>query len=224
MKTKQCTICKEFKPLSAYRKAAVVKNPCNDIITKEYRAATCKNCESKERREHIWDIKAYNTLRTHTKRFRFTLEELASWGVTKEYVKFLFLREWTLYEAGMHSCLNCFPEQCDHKFKDAFGKPVTRPMTPGDFTLDVIDKSRVKTTKMLTRSNLRVICKTANLAKGVKDPTPHDIDVEESYRDVKTIRGGVQFDLPTPTRSSGLVWQHSHASKVSTKTPQLALF
>lgn len=197
-KLKKCIKCREVKPLSHFRKLGAYRTSCHEVVTR--RASRCKKCEFGARQEKKFEAKATNTISNHAAKLGVSVEQMHNWGITNEYVAWLFLREWTLYTSGFHSCPNCDGygegDGCWEEItKDASGEK-TRSLTRGDFHLDIIDKERVRRTGVLTRSNCRIICKTANNAKGSKDPTEYDLEVRDYDNDKKAVKKGVQFELP----------------------------
>lgn len=208
-KVKRCIKCREVKPLSHFRKTR--KKSMQDIVHTQYYLSKCKKCEFEERESKKFDTKAADTISRHAKILGVSVQQLEDWGISKKYVAWLFLREWTLYGLGFHSCVNCFGygegDGCFEEITvDATGKK-TRALTRGDFHLDIIDKERVRRTGVLTRSNCRIICKTANNAKGSKDPTEYDLEVRDYDKDKKAVKKGIQVDLPevsVPEKSASI--------------------
>lgn len=198
---KKCIKCREVKLLSHFRKTH--KRFGHHIMPKQYYKSTCKKCEFIARQGKKFEIKARGSIARHARVLGVSVEKLHDWGITNEWVTFMFLREWTLYIQGFHSCVNCFGygegDGCFEEITvDATGKK-TRALTRGDFHLDIIDKERVRRTGVLTRSNCRIICKTANNAKGGKDPTEYDLEVRDYDKDKKAVKKGIQIDLPKVT-------------------------
>ena len=198
-KFKKCIKCGEEKLLSHFRKA--YKRFGQDILPKQYYKSKCKKCEFKERQGKKFESKAADAIGSHAKRLGVSVEKMHDWGITNEWVAFMFLREWTLYIQGFHSCINCFgygekeEDGCfDEITVDATGKK-TGALTRGDFHLDIIDKERVKRMGILTRSNCRIICKTANNKKGSKDPTEYDLEVKRDFDDRESLKKGIQIGL-----------------------------
>ena len=196
-KFKKCTKCGEPKPLSHFRKTG--GKSTHEFVRKQHYMSKCKSCEFKERQNKKFETKAANTISNHAAKLGVSVEQMHNWGITNEYVAWLFLREWTLYTSGFNSCPNCYGygegDGCWEEItKDAPGEKI-RSLTRGDFHLDIIDKERVRRTGVLTRSNCRIICKTANNAKGSKDPTEYDLEVMDYDNDKKAVKKGVQFGL-----------------------------
>ena len=193
---KRCTKCGVEHPLHFFRKTR--KKGMHDGVAYQYRLSICRACESKERiakkqtnPPNPFIRKAGKTIVLHAKRMEITSKKfLLNFDLTVKYIATLFEREWKLHELG-YTCLNC-----EH------------PHSPklSDFTLDLIDSKRPP-----TRSNLRVICRTCNTEKGIKDPTEYDFECAEYRHNEDTIKKGVQFDLPEKT-------------PITHSTPQLLLF
>jgi len=101
------------------------------------------------------------------------------YGITLDYVEMLFRDAWLLHENGS-KCHSCF-----RPFKHSLN----------DFTLDKIFPNQPP-----TRSNLRVICRTCNTAKGIKNPTEYDLESLEYDRNKEAIKKGVQFELPAEAK------------------------
>lgn len=108
-------------------------------------------------------------------------------GLTVEYVKYLFLREWNLIKMGsVTQCVNCHGD----------GKPCYHEgTTPGDLTLDVIDYELARRLHILTRSNIRVICNIANTTKGRTPAIDYDLNAQNYRHWESLINEGAQIYL-----------------------------
>lgn len=183
-----CKGCQQWKPLVFFRRNREIRL---QLKSKEYKRVLCKDCEFKKRQLVKIETKAAKAIYNHAKKLRITSEAFQAGGVTTEYVAFLFQRELNLIKAfGIEYCANCYPN------RDQLREPCySKNTTPFDLHLDIIDIERFKRMGILTRSNVRVICRTANVSKGRKDSTAYDIEVLHYGQDEASIAKGVQFSL-----------------------------
>lgn len=189
-KLKKCADCKEYFPLPFFRKLGSYETSCHGGKTRY--SALCKKCEFKKRASAKVKTKAANAIYDHAKLLGVTPEQFSAGGVTKDYVTYLFQRELNLIKDGMEYCVNCFPDKDEKEEED---ECYNRETKQGDVTLDIIDIERFRLKGILTRSNVRAICRTANTAKGRKDSTDYDVETK-NYRDAKrAIRKGIQSNL-----------------------------
>lgn len=169
---KKCARCGVPHPLYFFRK----KGQCHGYVT--YRPI-CKECESKERiakrDTNPFRPKARDAIARHAKQEGMSSKYWShKYGTTLDYIEMLFRDAWLLHENGSncHSCFKLFKHSLD------------------DFTLDKIFPNQPP-----TRSNLRVICRTCNTAKGIKDPIQYDLESLEYDRAKEAVKKGVQFDF-----------------------------
>lgn len=194
-KRKKCARCGVEHPLSFFRRT----KGGHDYVTTQRRKTICKECESKERiakrDSNPFRPKARAAILYHAKKEGISSKQFShATGLTLDYVESLFKDAWILHEAGRH-CHSC-------------DKPWRHDLD--DFHLD-----RIFPDKPMTRFNVRVICKTCNVAKGKKDPTEYDLESLEYGRNKEAIKRGVQIDLPQVSVSG-------KSSRISEN--QLALF
>jgi len=149
-------------------------------VPTEFRKSVCKECESKERiakrDANPFRPKARATLLYHAQKEGMPPKQFShKFGITLNYLEMLFRDAWFLHEKGgkCHSC--------GHLYKHDLS----------DFQLDKIFPDLPP-----TRSNLRVICKTCNVAKGNKNPIEYDLESIEYDRNKEAVKTGVQFVLP----------------------------
>lgn len=173
---KICARCGVEHRLSFFRKTR--RKVRHGYVT-EYRAI-CKGCESKERiakrDSNPFRPKARDAIARHAKQEKMPSRQFSrKYGVTLDYVEMLFRDAWLLHENGSkcHSCFRPFKHTLD------------------DFTLDKVFPNLPP-----TRSNLRVICRTCNTAKGIQDPIQYDLESLEYDRNREAVKKGVQFQLP----------------------------
>jgi len=174
---KKCSRCGVEHPLRFFRKDKIHRQ--GSIATQLYHSI-CKECESKERiakrGSNPFRPKASDAIARHAKQEGMSSKQFShKFGATLDYVEMLFRDAWLLHENGSR-CHSCFK-----KFRH----------TLDDFTLD-----RIFPNLPPTRSNLRVICRTCNTAKGKKDPIEYDFESIEYDRNKEAVKKGVQFDLP----------------------------
>ena len=180
---KRCSNCGVEHPLSFFRKTR--RKTRHGYVT-EYRSV-CKECESKERiakRDgNPFRPKARSTLLYHAKREGMAPKQFShKFGITLDYLEMLFRDAWILHEVGS----KC--HSCSHPFKHDLS----------DFQLDKIFPDLPP-----TRSNVRVICKTCNVAKGKKGAIEFDLESIEYDRNKEAVKKGVQFGLPVESKASG---------------------
>lgn len=193
---RQCEECKEWKPISFFHERGKYKASCDEFVAR--RSLICNKCAFKNRNtpEKKLEAKAENTISNHARKLKTTTAQLHAWGITREYVMYLFKRELELIENGMEWCANCFDEDPDPEDKPCYTKA-----TPlGSLHLDIIDMQRFKREGKLTRSNIRAICDTANKAKSRNDPTKHDINTANYLNDKHALAKGIQNKLTEPPR------------------------
>ena len=173
---KKCSRCGVEHPLFFFRKFR--RKTCHGYVA-QYRPI-CKECESQERiarrDANPFRPKARATLLYHAQKEGMGTKQFShKFGITLDYVEMLFRDAWLVHENGgkCHSCAHPFQHDLS------------------DFQLDKIFPNFPP-----TRSNLRVICKTCNVAKGNKDPIQYDFESLEYDRAKEAVRRGVQFDLP----------------------------
>ncbi len=201
MTFKWCPGCEAEHPLSHFQSRGTRINSGGAVTPRKTKF--CKDCLSKKQATQIFKKKAIDWIRRHANKLNVSVEQFHEWGLTTNYIEWLLMREWTLYLAGFHYCPNCYPSSEDikkrkcfvHTISDVNGNTIEVPAVPGDLSIDIIDIDRFRRTGILTRSNVRVICNTANNAKGSKDPTQHDIEVEQYNRDAQAIKRGLQIGL-----------------------------
>ena len=181
--------CGEWKPGTSFY-SRNYKN-YNEVVVKL--DTICKKCRFEERQgpEYKINAKVRNAISNEAEKLGVNSEQLHSWGITFEWVKYMLEREMALVKLGFQWCPNCHgnpdKEKICYKEED---------INQDNFTFDVIDPERMYRTKKLTRSNCRWICETANWAKGNKDPTLYDIEVIETYIEQQALREGFQAKLP----------------------------
>jgi len=169
---KKCTRCGVEHPLSFFRKHRMY----HGYVVHH---SICKECESKERiakrDANPFRPKARATLLYHAKQEGMSPKQFShKFGITLDYLEMLFRDAWLLHEKGSRC------HSCNHPFKHDLS----------DFQLD-----RIFPDYLPTRSNLRVICKTCNVAKGSKNPIEYDLESIEYNRNKEAVKQGVQFDL-----------------------------
>lgn len=150
----------------------------------EFRKTICKECESKERiakrDSNPFRPKAEDSIARHAKQEKMSPKQFShEYGITLDYVEMLFRDAWLLHENGSkcHSCFKPFKHSLD------------------DFTLDKIFPDLPP-----TRSNLRVVCRTCNTAKGTKNAIEYDLESLEYDRNKEAVKKGVQFKLPAEAK------------------------
>ena len=179
---KICARCGVEHPLYFFRKNRTSRQGCVPI---EFRKSICKECESKERiakrDSNPFRQKARDAIARHAKQEKMSSKQFShKYGITLDYVEMLFRDAWLLHENGSkcHSCFKPFEHNLD------------------DFTLDKIFPDLPP-----TRSNLRVICRTCNTAKGTKNPIEYDLESLEYDRNKEAVKRGVQFNLPAEAKT-----------------------
>lgn len=150
----------------------------------EFRKPVCKECESKERIEkrnlNPFRPKARDAIALHAKQEGMFPKQFShNYGITLDYVEMLFKDAWLLHENGS-KCHSCF-------------KPFEHSLE--DFTVDKIFPNQSP-----TRSNLRVICRTCNTAKGTKNPIEYDLESLEYDRNKEAVKKGVQIQLKVESK------------------------
>ena len=180
-KRKKCSRCGVDHPLSFFRKNRTSRH---GYVPTEFRKSVCKECESKERiakrDANPFRPKARATLLYHSQKEGMSPKQFShKFGIKLNYLEMLFRDAWFLYERGgkCHSC--------GHLYKNDLS----------DFQLDKIFPDLPP-----TRSNLRVICKTCNVAKGNKNPIEYDLESIEYDRNKEAVKRGVQFGLPVEAK------------------------
>lgn len=185
--TKVCKgACGLRKPLTQFH---LMGKRSNELDTPNRRRSICIVCSFYSRQSKKIEAKAANAVYNHAKNLGVTTEQFNEWGITKEYVAYLFKKEWDFIENGGEYCSNCFDHRHinDHCYSDK--------AKLGELTLDIIDIERYLRTKVLSRSNIRIICITANRAKARKDSTDYDISTQEYRADEIEYREGSQISL-----------------------------
>jgi len=177
-KRKKCSRCGVEHPLHFFRRTG--KKITHDYVRNQYKSSICKECESKERiakkGANPFRPKAKAAIFYHAKKEGISPKQFShETGLTLDYVESLLRDAWILHEAGRHC------HSCDKPWKHNLD----------DFHLD-----RIFPDKPMTCSNVRVICKTCNVAKGKKDPIKYNHESLEYNRNREAVRRGVQFDLP----------------------------
>ena len=178
---KICARCGVEHPLYFFRKDKILRQ--GYVATQLYHSI-CKECESKERiakrDSNRFRPKALDAIARHAKQEQMSSKHFShKYGIPLDYIEMLFRDAWLLHENGSkcHSCFKLFKHSLD------------------DFTLDKIFPDQPP-----TRSNLRVICRTCNTAKGIKHPIQYDLESLEFDRNKEAIKKGVQFVLPSEAK------------------------
>lgn len=178
---KKCSRCGVDHPLYFFRKKG--KRGYGYVPRYE---AICKECESKERiakrDANPFKPKAREAIARHAKQEKMSPRQFShEYGITLDYVQMLFRDAWLLHENGSkcHSCFKPFKGSLD------------------DFTLDKIFPDQPP-----THSNLRVICRTCNTAKGIKNPIQYDLESIEYDRNKEAVKRGIQFQLAVKAKDA----------------------